>query len=261
MTIPVYLINLDRSPERLSQMESRFAEIGVSFERVKAVDGKDLSADEINAVRLVVPGWLPLSAGEVGCYLSHRRCWQLISNREDPYGCIFEDDVLLSPQLQKLLSDVQWIPKIAHVVKLETSGIKVWLDAAHIDLGGGLQLSRLRSVHYRAGGYILSREAAISLLSQTQCFSVPVDLDLFDPAYGLANKMITYQCLPSVCAQTKQLFAPGSADHVETTIEERGNFEREGEWARLGRKARREGQNFWHRIRRRRRAVVEFWSY
>ena len=260
MTVPVYLINLDRSPDRLNQMESRFSEIGVTFERVKAFDGKNLRAEEINAVRLFVPGWLPLSAGEVGCYLSHRKCWQLISNREDPYGCIFEDDVLLAPQLGEFLSDAEWVPKNADVVKLETSGIKVWLDAGRINLNEGFQLSRLRSVHYRAGGYILSREAAKNLVSQTRRFSVPVDLDLFDPAFGIADKMVIYQFLPAVCAQTKQLFAPGSVDHVETTIEERGNFEREGELARLGRKARREGQNFWHRIRRRHRIIVEFES-
>lgn len=70
-----YLINLDRSPERLERMSALFADMEVDFIRVSAIDGKKLTQQEID-------GWLSgsgnfyrLGPGEIGCFLSHRRCW------------------------------------------------------------------------------------------------------------------------------------------------------------------------------------------
>lgn len=258
MTIPAFLINLDRSRDRLNKMTARFSELGVAFERVKAVDGNTLSSDHINAVRLQVRGLLPLSESEVGCFLSHRKCWELIANGHQSYGCVFEDDVLLSDRLKLFLSDSQWIPGDADVVKLETAGDRIWLDTPVIDLAEGFKLGRLRSVHYRTAGYILSRRAAEHLLSVSQQFYVPVDLVVFDPAHGVANEMVIYQMVPSLCAQTKHLHSPGAVDHIETTIEERGRYEIEGKLAKHARKIRGEARKMWHRIRRRHRVTVGF---
>ena len=124
MTTPVFLINLDRSFNRLGQMAVRFSELGVAFERVEAIDGETLGTDAISAVRLHVRGLLPLSASEVGCFLSHRKCWELIANGQQTHGCIFEDDILFSNRLSRFLSNSHWIPKDADVVKLGSGPIK-----------------------------------------------------------------------------------------------------------------------------------------
>lgn len=64
---------------------------------VEAVNGRDLAQTSAVSVQ---PGTrhrpsypFSLSAGEVGCFLSHRRCWQIIAEGDDPYGLIAEDDV------------------------------------------------------------------------------------------------------------------------------------------------------------------------
>jgi GR25 family glycosyltransferase involved in LPS biosynthesis len=36
-----------------------------------------------------------LTPGEVGCFLSHKRCWEIIAQGEAPYGLIAEDDLVL----------------------------------------------------------------------------------------------------------------------------------------------------------------------
>ena len=37
---PIYVINLDRSPERLKEITHQLEKFGLIFERVQAVDGK-----------------------------------------------------------------------------------------------------------------------------------------------------------------------------------------------------------------------------
>lgn len=258
MPIPAFLINLDRSSDRLRAMNDRFAQLGLSCERVQAIDGQTLRPEDIAAVRTTVAGWMPLSAAEVGCFLSHRKCWERIVAQKDEFGCIFEDDVVFSPQMPGFLSSSGWIPHNADVIKLEAAGDRIWLDARVVDLSDGFQLSRLRSVHYRAGGYILSRNAANFLLSRTRTFSAQVDVVLFDPAFGIASKMVIYQVLPALCAQTKHSHLAGSAGFVETTIAERGSTQREDWLAQRAHWAEREGRKFWHRLNRRERTVVEF---
>lgn len=254
MTIPVYLINLDRSPDRLTAMSRRFADLGIAFQRIMAIDGRNLPAKEIDALRIQTPGWIPLSAGEVGCFLSHRQCWERIAQGEELYGCVFEDDVLLSSRLPEFLSDANWIPRDAEIVKIEDSGIRVWLDRALIDQSGGFRLGRLRSANYRAGGYMLSRDSAKRLLSLTERFAIPIDLVLFDHSRGFATKMVIYQLVPALCVQKKGQ----TLDDVDTTIDERGRFEREGSLARQTRRYVQEGWKLWHRMRGRRRMHVGF---
>lgn len=258
MAIPAYLINLDRSADRLERMQRRLSQLDVAYERIQAIDGKALQAEEIDAVRILVPGWLEISASEVGCFLSHRKCWEMIGHGQDQYGCVLEDDVLLSPRLRTFLSSTDWIAAGADIVKLEKAGNKLWLDRKVGHLAEGFKLGRLRSTHYWAGGYIVSRDAARRLLALTERFCVPVDAALFDPTFGIAGKMAIYQILPALCVQTNQWYPDISVDYDKTTIEGRGRYVRKGRVAKLGRKARGTVRDLTHRLHWRHRVVVEF---
>lgn len=258
MTIPAFLINLDRSSDRLEMMNDRFARLGVSCARVQAVDGQALRPDDIAAVRATVQGWVPLSVTEVACFLSHRKCWELIVARPEKYGCVFEDDLLISRRLPVFLSDERWIPDDADIVKIETLEERVWLDAVATRPIAGFELRRLRSMHSGAAGYILSRNAAARLLALTQRFSIPVDFAMFHPAYGIAGKMVTYQLRPALCMQMKQRDVPDVSGRMNTTIEERGRFQREGWLMRRAHWAEREMSKIWHRANRRERTVIAF---
>jgi GR25 family glycosyltransferase involved in LPS biosynthesis len=63
-------------------------------EIVDAVRGADM-ADKIPTApgtHFAPPYPFPLSPGEVGCFLSHRACWQLIMDRGMDYALVVEDD-------------------------------------------------------------------------------------------------------------------------------------------------------------------------
>ena len=75
----VFLINLERRPDRRVKMEECFRELGVEYERVEAVDGRGMTEESVSREGLrVLPGYVEpyskreaLTFGEIGCFLSH----------------------------------------------------------------------------------------------------------------------------------------------------------------------------------------------
>jgi GR25 family glycosyltransferase involved in LPS biosynthesis len=98
----VYVINMDRSYERLANMERQIPVLGKSFQRINAIDGKRLSQEDIqNAVNKTYGMFCPPNI--IGCFLSHRKAWQQMLDNNDKYALILEDDCELIPNFQEQL--------------------------------------------------------------------------------------------------------------------------------------------------------------
>jgi GR25 family glycosyltransferase involved in LPS biosynthesis len=103
----IYLINLDRHPERLAHMRKQLN--GVPFERISAVDGsKDPTTTK------------GLSRFELACLESHKLAWRQFLNCPEGCACFLEDDLHIWPGLAGLTGSDSWIPTGAHSVKLDT---------------------------------------------------------------------------------------------------------------------------------------------
>ena len=110
-----YVINLDRSPERLSKFYQH--PDAVYFSRFSAIDKKQFESIP-NIVELLFDsrvirqkyGRSSISLGEVCCTLSHIACWKLVAEdsslSDDDYAVIAEDDVSLVPYFGKLVSEL-----------------------------------------------------------------------------------------------------------------------------------------------------------
>jgi hypothetical protein len=90
-TLPVYLINLDRRPDRLKVAEAQLSDMSLPFVRQSAVDGLELHSN-----RKDIP-LIPL--GQEGAMASHRLVWERIVQGESEFALILEDDVELDPEL------------------------------------------------------------------------------------------------------------------------------------------------------------------
>jgi len=115
-----YVINLDRSKDRLAQGSQTFHEKNLTFERVEAVDGALLDDEHVEHLTSRRHWPYPLSRGEIGCFLSHRECLRRIIESNDAWGVVFEDDIIISPDIGILLQDTRWIPEGTDIVKLDT---------------------------------------------------------------------------------------------------------------------------------------------
>lgn len=197
-----YLINLDRSRDRLDFMALQFKKQGLLFERVEAVDGRRLSEDKLASLIKLSKDW-PVALGptEVGCFLSHRKCIQIAATSNEPFTAIFEDDVTLSNGAARLLKSDKWIPLDADLIKMDSYGHEV-LISNPVSMEGPYAITRLLSRHLQTGGYIISQRAAKRLVVLMDKVPAPVDHFLFDPADGPFNSFNIYQISPAISWQS-----------------------------------------------------------
>jgi len=199
----LYVINLDRSSDRLCRLEKLFEQQQLELTRIAAVDAKticDRDYEKLTAKKHLWPE--PLTRGEVACFMSHRLALQHIVQGREAYGVIFEDDVALSPHAHMFLKDDCWIPCEADIVKIETQNKKVWLGPP-TTIMNGFRLSCLKGTHIMAAAYIVSKRAAAYLVGKMEHACTPFDHFLFNFDYGIAADLKIYQLDPAIAVQAK----------------------------------------------------------
>lgn len=165
----VFVINLDRSPERLEHMRQLFAQQNIDFTRIAGVDGQTLSKDELEKVydpehckKLI---GRELRLGEVGCTLSHIRAWKKIIHEQLDGAFIFEDDIVLTEDAH--------VKEALSVGKLFQDQPAVFLLSPHSEILSK-PLNLLASQSFRlfrskksalACGYYVNRKAAQNLVN------------------------------------------------------------------------------------------------
>lgn len=197
-----YIINLDRSKERLELMAIQMRNVGLPFERVPAVDGHQLTEEELASLIPQVRNWtVSITPTEAGCFLSHKRCIEAIANGLDDYAIVLEDDIVFSKNAASLLSTGDWIPNDADIIKLETQGKKVLLGELSSCSGTRFEVGRLFTTHILAAAYIVTKSGANRILKHMDKVTAPVDHFLFNTHYGILDKLRVYQCAPAICRQ------------------------------------------------------------
>ena len=107
MKIKHYVINLDRSPERLSNISAQCKKYNIDFVRIPAFDGSTLDLEKLaddTACRFEMGR--SIQPGEVGCFLSHKKALDAFLSSEDEFAVILEDDAILSKNFSKSVSDI-----------------------------------------------------------------------------------------------------------------------------------------------------------
>lgn len=223
----IYLINLDRSPERLARMTEIFSDLGLEFTRLPAVDGACLTQVELDAIAPTrTSGPVKLTVGDVGCFLSHIECWRLIAEGENECAAIFEDDLHFSNSFADFMSDTSWLPGKFDVIKIETSFETVGV-LRRVELSAlGHSLFSLETKHNGTGGYIFSKDFARRMIERCKVVETTVDYAIFDPASGIRGEGKIYQLSPSICIQGIVLDPKGSPENLLSTIRAGENFQK-----------------------------------
>jgi glycosyl transferase, family 25 len=199
----IFLINLDRSVDRLAHMRAQLN--GMPFERISAVDG---SNDP--------PTAKGLTRFELACLESHKIAWRKFLSSLERHACFLEDDLHIWPGFAALVGGDAWIPEDAHSVKLDTYLQKVEIGERRAALGGR-QVARLFSRHQSSAAYILTREGAARYLALTAEASAPADYALF-PNNPRRLGLRTYQLCPAVAIQDHLLPAGGGGQAFATAM-------------------------------------------
>jgi glycosyl transferase family 25 len=138
-----YIINLDRSPERLPAMDAQLHGLQLPYERIAAFDAANVTMDMALSMTAPRLGTLfknmaryhyiaetgpmifwpeigrYLVAGEIACYLSHSLSLEAFLASGADAAVIFEDDVEVDPDVAEVIKAVADLPSEPRIVKLE----------------------------------------------------------------------------------------------------------------------------------------------
>lgn len=171
--IQVFVISLERSLDRRQRVKEQLAKTGIHWTFLNAVDGYALSKmpPSYNKDKVKRLQGYELTPGEVGCYLSHIKAWQACVDNQKT-TLVFEDDFLLEPGFDSVLSDLLAIHKAWDLVRL--SGIYE-TENCLLESRETYELVQNFGDPCGTASYILNPQAACILLKNSPDIYEPVD--------------------------------------------------------------------------------------
>jgi glycosyl transferase family 25 len=194
----IQVINLAGRPDRLLHMRRELGRLGLSFERVEAVDRA--------TVERAGPTGLRLPAAAVACAASHLAAMRRLVESGDRWGVVLEDDVFFSVDARRFLIGDDWIPADVDLVKLETFATAVMLRGAGRPVGEGHRLHELHFRHMGGAAYVVSGAFARRLADRDPASLVhAIDELLFDPRLAAEPATTAWQLVPAIAIQEMRL--------------------------------------------------------
>jgi len=179
-TIGLFVINLDRSPERWEHTQSLIKDMYFPVKRVQAVDAKALSKSTIQSVLdeesfYNYRGRMP-RLGEIGCSLSHHKALTEFLATDLEYALILEDDLEFSPALiEKILASASQMPHLWDVLALQLNHRGLPSKQALLDEASSSYLVEYYGHIVEAGAYLVNRKAAHLYLAKFFPITLPFD--------------------------------------------------------------------------------------
>lgn len=177
MNIRTYYINLNRSPERDAYMTHQLNKLGLIATRIEAIDGSALDPEHLTSVinrQSLADHFMAPKTGEIGAFESHKLSWELISQQEEDYAFIVEDDIRVDPSL--LIDLPLLIESITPDDIIDVSGRAGFLSNTRKEIGQELNLTRFSTPPLGMTGKIIGKGAARKLLDCMSSYTAPVDV-------------------------------------------------------------------------------------
>ena len=115
----IFVINLDRSTDRLQFVQGQFEKIGLSFERIIAVGGAKLDSAYLKECTKdssrTFTHFTTLSSGEIGCAMSQRNGWKLAAVSDTRATVILEDDIEIYENILNYIENREHISKYIEI--------------------------------------------------------------------------------------------------------------------------------------------------
>jgi GR25 family glycosyltransferase involved in LPS biosynthesis len=183
----LFVINLDRNPERLAEIERQCAGFPVPPQRVAAVAGDVLP--QTAALRLTGDPAAP--RGTLGCFLSHAAAWEQLLAGSADHALVLEDDALPLLSFPTRIGsldlpadwDVVWVNERMQAA-YDPDGVQAFSTTPAITAVRGFPVW-----HDAVGcdGYLISRGGAAKLLAWCRADGFAGDVDWRMLGYALTS--------------------------------------------------------------------------
>lgn len=191
MPLPVYVVNLDRRPDRWAFMSAQLDRLGIAATRIPAIDKETLTGDREPS---------RLGSGHIACAQSHYRAMQALVASHAPAALILEDDAQVSPAILSCLQSSDWWPAAHGLIQLvgdRGRGLRL-LGKPVGTTPGGATLRPIMRREVIGCGYLIDDEAARAVLAVAPAVPMLLDHLLFDCRYSdLARRLRPLQMVPA----------------------------------------------------------------
>ncbi len=177
----IFIINLKRNSKRKELMEKQLMEIEHNYEFFEAIDGSKLQnfTDYIDQHKCFQDLGRLLTAGEVGCWLSHKEIWEEMVAKNIEEACILEDDVLLDNNFNTILNQFSALITeksiLYYLQKNSVSNNEAFLPLSRLPHSKNYSLGIYKWPGFGTQGYIINLSAVEQILAKINLFSKPVD--------------------------------------------------------------------------------------
>ena len=206
--LPIFVINLDRRPNRWKRITETLERLDLPARRIPAIDAQcPGNAKHLN--QAIPDHWSQirvLDPGSIACALSHRRAVKAFLVETDAEAALFlEDDAELSSELPLFVKSVDWWPQGTQLIKLESWGWNPRYDIYSQPVAAPYRGRELRHILLwtpGGGAYLLRRPGAEFLLSTAPVVDMPIDTLLFDLRVSqVARDLRPIQVVPGLATQ------------------------------------------------------------
>jgi glycosyl transferase, family 25 len=159
-----YVINLEKDAERRVSITQQLSCLGLQYSLFNAVEGRKLSDEALTrqySKAGAIADYREMTAGEIGCALSHIGVYKEMLNTDCKHALVLEDDAQLGPELTHTLNElVQKFPAEEPIVVTHVDKYSRW-DA--INLSFNKKLVKRYGHWWLAHGYFITQAAAAKL--------------------------------------------------------------------------------------------------
>ncbi|CAB3781940.1 glycosyltransferase family 25 protein [Pararobbsia alpina] len=169
-------ISLTRAHERRALMERQFEKHKIKVRFFDAIEpaGPLDKIENYDLERRVQQYGVPLTRGEVGCFLSHREVWRELVASGDEACCVMEDDIVLRDGFSSAVDEVFAARSHWDMVRL-MGLVHARPKIPTAVLASGMKLMWMKRHPDGTQCYVITREAAIRMLENTDRFFNAVD--------------------------------------------------------------------------------------
>ena len=191
MSLPVFVINLDRSRDRWQLIRENLDRIGLEASRIDAVDGLTLPDD---------PSTRLLGAGTVACALSHYKAMDAFLKCDAPAALILEDDADVGASVPSIIRSRDWWPQghgLVQLISEKRARNRIWLGHSVGLTRDGRTLHPIIYKRMDGHGYLIDRATAEQALGVAPDVPMPIDHLLFHVVNSqLARRARPLQLVP-----------------------------------------------------------------
>lgn len=196
---PIFVVSLERCPERRAAMHHRLSSAGLEYQFFSGVDGKKLKKSDYGH-RWRGEWWRvmrgrQLSPGEIGCFLSHWNLWEQLVLTQTSCAIVLEDDCILSDDFAAVVAEILAVEWKWDIVLLSARK-RYAIDKMLCKIGdNGRRLVRFKRRVGTTGAYLIHLHAARRLVDY--CYEIRAPIDWCYAEWWL-NKLAFYAVSPGI---------------------------------------------------------------